>query len=135
MREDSYRHTYSNHRLITHTIRNMFTRFYQSSPTNSLTSCLFYKWYQLLRLRNVQWRSQVIWRAGRTNTTVAPKQKLRTLQEITIIYWISLVFDSIILSRADNHISIFIIDPTHLPLTLLPFVLCRPVAETPLAFT
>ena len=47
----------------------------------------------------------------------------------------SLVFGSRILSRADNQIAAFIIDPTHLPSTFLPYGLCRPGAETPLAFS
>lgn len=51
---------------------NMFTRFYQSSPIVLPIAYLFYKWYQLLRLCIVQWRSKVIWRPGLANTTVAP---------------------------------------------------------------
>jgi hypothetical protein len=46
----------------------------------------------------------------------------------------SLVFGSRILPRADNQIAAFVTDPTHLPPTFLPFGLCRPRAETPLAF-
>jgi hypothetical protein len=46
----------------------------------------------------------------------------------------SLVFGSRILSWADNRIAAFIIDPTHSSPTFLPFGLCRPGAETPLAF-
>jgi hypothetical protein len=74
MREDSYIHCYSIHRLV-HRTKLKYAHAILSEFTNCFADCLLiYTWYQLLRLCNVQWRSKVIWRPGRGNTWVAPNR-------------------------------------------------------------